>query len=78
MIARGQLVGVLACGPKQDGETPAPDERAVLATLAQAAGIAFDTLRTNALRSAVDRALEQDDLGVLRRAQAAFQRSPAP
>lgn len=66
MIVRGDLVGLLACGAKRSAERYAPDERDVLTELAHAAGIAFDTLQTTALRRAVARALEDGNLEPLR------------
>ena len=70
MVVRGQLVGVLACGPKRNLEAYAPDERATLAELARAAGLALDTIATLALQRAVDRALVgEGDLDDLRRAR---------
>lgn len=44
MISRGNLVGVLVCGPKRDGEAYAPDESEALAALAHGVGTALDTL----------------------------------
>jgi GAF domain-containing protein len=71
MIVRGELLGVLACGEKDNLETYAPDERATLGDLAHATGIAFDTIQTRALRDAVARVIAGDgDLEDLRRAQA--------
>ncbi len=66
MIVRGALVGTLACGPKRNLEQYAPDERATLADLTHAAGIAFDTMHTNALRDAAARALLEGDVEPLR------------
>ncbi len=73
MIVRGELLGILACGSKRDQEAYAPDERATLSELARAAGSAFDTIQTLALRRAVDRAIAGDvDLDDLRRARLSF------
>ncbi len=73
MIVRGELLGILACGSKRDHEAYAPDERAMLSELARAAGSAFDTIQTLALRRAVDRAIAGDvDLDDLRRARLSF------
>jgi len=73
MVVRGELLGVLACGSKRDFQAYAPDERATLSELAHAAGIAFDTIHTLALRRAVDRAIAGDvDLDDLRRARLSF------
>jgi len=69
MIVRGDLVGLLSCGAKRSAERYPPDERAVLSELAHATGIAFDTLQTTALRSAVARALEDGNLEPLRDAR---------
>ena len=44
MISRGDLVGVLVCGPKRDGEAYAPDESEALLALAHGVGTALDTL----------------------------------
>lgn len=44
MVSRGQLVGVLVCGPKRGGESYAPDESEALRTLAHGVGTALDTL----------------------------------
>jgi hypothetical protein len=60
MLVRGELTGALACGAKRNLEAYAPDERATLAELALAAGMAFDALQIAALRYAVDRALAGD------------------
>ncbi len=71
MIVRGELIGLLACGPKRSAETYAPDERAALAELTRSAGIAFDTLATLALRQAVERAIAEGDVAALRSVQQA-------
>ncbi len=44
MISRGNLVGVLVCGPKRDGDAYAPDESEALLALARGVGMALDTL----------------------------------
>jgi len=44
MISRGNLVGVLVCGPKPDGEAYAPDESEALLALAHGVGMALETL----------------------------------
>jgi hypothetical protein len=44
MSARGQLVGILVCGPKRHGEPYAPDEREALAKVAHGVGGALDAL----------------------------------
>ncbi len=60
MVVRGDLIGVLDCGPKRELEPYDPDERETLQVLARAVGHTFDAIRTAALRSAVDRALAGD------------------
>jgi hypothetical protein len=44
MISRGQLLGVLVCGRKADGDSYAPDESNALAELAHGVGTALDLL----------------------------------
>ncbi len=44
MMSRGQLIGALVCGPKQDGEAYAPDESAALLALALSVGGTLDVL----------------------------------
>jgi hypothetical protein len=44
MLSRGQLVGLLICGPKHDGEAYAPDESEALLARAHAVGVTLDTL----------------------------------
>lgn len=44
MIARGNLVGVLVCAGKRNGEAYAPDESETIAQLAQGVGAALDLL----------------------------------
>jgi GAF domain-containing protein len=46
MISRGDLLGLLVCGPKRDGEAYAPDEADALRALAHGVGTALDTLMT--------------------------------
>ena len=58
----GELVGVLDCGPKRELEPYDPDERETLQVLVRAVGHTYDAIRTDALRSAVDRALTDLDL----------------
>jgi hypothetical protein len=60
MVVRGELVGVLDCGPKRELEPYDPDERETLQVLARAVGHTYDAIRTDALRSAVDRTLAGD------------------
>lgn len=50
MIVRGELVGILICGPKTDDETYAPDEQAALASLATSVGHALDAIEIRELR----------------------------
>ena len=57
MLVRGDLVGLVACAPRTDGEEYAPDERATIASLANAVGTALEILQNAALRRAVDRTL---------------------
>ncbi|MBV8355390.1 MAG: GAF domain-containing protein [Candidatus Eremiobacteraeota bacterium] len=49
--SRGNLTGFLACGPKKNQEEYAPDERAVLAEVAQAVGSALEGLRVAELET---------------------------
>lgn len=57
MIVRGEVTGMLLCGPKADDETYAPDEREALGAIASAVGQALDGLRINELQRTVDRLL---------------------
>ena len=50
MTARGELLGVISCGAKRDGETYAPDERDALRLLADSVGHALDTIEVRELR----------------------------
>ncbi len=50
MIVRGDVLGILVCGPKVDDETYAPDEQDALASLATAVGHAIDTIAIRDLR----------------------------
>jgi len=50
MISRGDLVGVLVCGPKRDGEAYAPDESEALLALAHGVGTALDVLSSQSNR----------------------------
>jgi hypothetical protein len=54
MIVRGELLGVLLCGPKTDDETYAPDERDALANLASSVGHALDAIQVRELRRRLD------------------------
>lgn len=51
MISRGDLVGVLVCGPKLDGEAYAPDESDALFALAQGVGSALGALSADTDRT---------------------------
>jgi hypothetical protein len=55
MIARGRLAGVLVLGPRESGETYAPDEIAAIADLARTAASTLDVLtpKTDPSRDAV-------------------------
>ncbi len=55
MIVRGELLGILICGSKPDGESYAPDEQNALASLAASVGHALDTIEVRELRRQVDR-----------------------
>jgi len=77
MTVRGTLVGMLCCGPKRNHEDYAPDERATLAELTRAAGIAFDTMQTNALCNAAARAVAERDFEPLLRVTDLFERQIA-
>jgi len=72
MASRGELVGVLVCGSKPDGELYAPDESDALLALAQGVGAALGVLSSDrdhandvvakelaALRGVVESALRQ-------------------
>lgn len=58
MIVRGELTGMLVCGPKPDDETYAPDERETLAAIASSVGQALDGLRITELERTVERLLQ--------------------
>jgi GAF domain-containing protein len=45
LMSRGELLGILVCGTKRDGESYAPDENEALAALAQSVGKALASLR---------------------------------
>lgn len=53
MIVRGELLGILICGPKVDEEAYDPDEENALASLASSVGHALDTIEIRELRSRV-------------------------
>ncbi len=71
MVCRGELIGALVCGPKHHGDPYAPDEIAVLTTLAHTVGAALDVLTAreggaNALLALrVEVAALRDDVRVL-------------
>jgi GAF domain-containing protein len=50
MIVRGELIGILVCGPKIDEEIYDPDEERALASLASSVGHALDTIEVRELR----------------------------
>ncbi len=54
MIVRGELLGMLVCGPKTDDEIYAPDERDALAFLATSVGHALDGIEIRELRSRLE------------------------
>lgn len=55
MIVRGDIVGVLVCGPRADEETYAPDERDALSVLASSIGHALDEIEVRELRQQLAR-----------------------
>lgn len=55
LLARGQLAGFLACGPKRSGESYAPDERDALLQIARGVATALDGVRLTALEQKVAR-----------------------
>jgi hypothetical protein len=57
MIVRGELTGMLLCGPKTEDETYAPDERDTLSAVATAVAHALDGLRIAELEQTVERLL---------------------
>ncbi|HZT13775.1 MAG TPA: hypothetical protein VFA29_13285 [Candidatus Baltobacteraceae bacterium] len=57
MVVRGELLGMLVCGPKaQGGEAYAPDERDALEAMAMAVGHAYDALEVRELRRRLEAA----------------------
>ena len=54
MVARGEVTGILVCGPKAGGDPYAPDEAAALAAVAREVGVALDALRAHRPESAGD------------------------
>jgi hypothetical protein len=57
LISRGDLLGVLVCGGKRDGQAYAPDESEALSLLARSVGSALDGLRRERrddLKAAID------------------------
>jgi MFS family permease len=50
MIVRGELLGILVCGPKAADEDYAPDEESALASLATSVGHALDAIEVRELR----------------------------
>jgi hypothetical protein len=57
MIVRGELIGMLLCGPKVEDETYAPDERDALSLVATGVAHALDGLRIADLEQTVERLL---------------------
>ena len=55
LLARGQLTGFLACGPKRSAESYAPDERDALVQIARGVATALDGVRLTALEQKVAR-----------------------
>ncbi len=55
LLARGQLAGFMACGPKRSGESFAPDERETLLHVAHEVASALDGVRLTALEREVAR-----------------------
>jgi len=53
MIVRGELIGTLVCGAKEQGEAYAPDETAALRDMASAVGHALDAMRIRELEDRV-------------------------
>jgi GAF domain-containing protein len=57
LISRGDLLGILVCGGKRDGQAYAPDESEALSLLARSVGSALDGLRRERrddLKAAID------------------------
>ena len=50
MIVRGELLGILVCGPKIDDDLYDPDEESALASLASSVGHALDAIEVRELR----------------------------
>ena len=71
MVARGRLVGLIACGARPSGETYASDEVEALTEFAHGIGTAFAALE----RDGVDGAREDVLLVELRALRAAFERT---
>jgi hypothetical protein len=65
--ARGQLTGALLCRPRPDGETYAPDEVALLASVARAVGAELNAIRSRERSELLDGLLRGAvDLGTAR------------
>jgi hypothetical protein len=62
MVARGELVGVLVCGAKQDNEVYAPDESDALREVAQGIGSALAVLSADGDHTADSLARELAEL----------------
>ena len=56
MIVRGELLGVLVCGPKAQDDAYAPDEREALEAMASSVGHAYDALDVRELRRRLEAA----------------------
>jgi len=53
MIVRGELLGTLVCGARENAEAYAPDEIEALRNMAAAVGHALDALRISELEERV-------------------------
>jgi hypothetical protein len=60
MFVRATLVGALVLAAKRSGEAYDPEENALLADLAQRAGLALDALQTNAMRRELEAVMSAD------------------
>ena len=63
LISRGDLLGILVCGKKRDGEAYAPDETEALFLLARSVGAVLDGLRRER-RDDIKQAFEELKLSV--------------
>jgi hypothetical protein len=85
MVSRGELIGVLVCGLKRNGDPYAPDEIAALAALALGVGGALHTLSSAArgvhaevLELRLEFAALRDDVRRMLDELGARRRTPAP